>query len=73
MLAISDNEQPSYRAKSWLPKGLRRRRARTSLQLLPDVRHRWCRCASSSLRRRPQRGPRDFCHGLLEVYPHVPG
>jgi hypothetical protein len=73
MLAISDNEQPSYRTKSWLPKGLRRRRARTSLQLLPDVRHRWCRCASSSLRRRPQRGPRDFCHGLLEVYPHVPG
>ena len=24
MLAISDDEQPSYRAKSWLPKGLRR-------------------------------------------------
>jgi hypothetical protein len=65
MLAIADDEQPSYRAKSWLPKGLRRRRARTSWQLLPDVRHRWRRCASSSLRRRSQRGPRDFCHGLL--------
>jgi hypothetical protein len=67
MLAIADDEQRSYRAKSWLPKGLRRRRARTSLQLLPDVRHRWCRCASSSLRRGSQRGPRDFCHGLLAL------
>ena len=65
MRAISDDEQRSYRAKSWLPKGLRRRRARTSLQLLPDVQHRLRRCASSSLRRRSQRGPRDFCHGLL--------
>jgi len=65
MLAISDDEQPSYRAKSWLPKGLRRRRARTSLRLLTDVRHRSRRHASSSLRRRSQRGPRDFCHGLL--------
>jgi hypothetical protein len=65
MLAISDDEQQSYRAKSWLPKGLRRRRARTSLQLPTDVRHRWRRCASSSLRWRSQRGPRDFCHGLL--------
>jgi hypothetical protein len=64
MLAIADDEQPSYRAKSWLPKGLRRRRAGTSWQLLTDVRHRWRRCASSSLRRRSQRGPRDFCHGL---------
>ena len=51
MLAISDDEQRSYRAKSWLPKGLRRRRARTSLHLLPDVQHRLRRCASSSLRR----------------------
>jgi len=65
MLLISGDEQPGYRAKSWLSKGLRRRRARTLLQLLPDHRHRWRRSASSSLRRRPQRGPRDFCHGLL--------
>jgi hypothetical protein len=69
MLAIADDEQRSYRAKSWLPKGLRRR-ARTSLQLLPDVQHRLRRCASSSLRRRSQRGPRDFCHGLLEGSKH---
>jgi hypothetical protein len=67
MLAISGDEQPSYRAKSWLPKGLRRRRARTSWQLLPDVQHRLRRCASSSLRRPSQRGPRDFCHGLLAL------
>lgn len=65
MLAISDDEQPSYRAKSWLPKGLRRRRAGTLLPLLDDVRHRRRRCASSSHRRRSQRGPRDFCRGLL--------
>ena len=69
MLAISDDEQRSYRAKSWLPFGLRRDcpidRARTLLQLLTDVQHRQRRCASSSLRRRSQRGPRDFRPGLL--------
>ena len=70
MLAIADDEQRSYRAKSWLPKGLRRR-ARTSLHLLPDVQHRLRRCASSSLRRRSQRGPRDFCHGPLARISHT--
>ena len=38
MRDIADGEQQSYRGKSWLPLGLRRR---------------------------SQRGPRDFCHGLL--------
>ena len=65
MPAISDDEQRSYRAKSWLPKGLRRRRAMALSQLLSDVRHRLRRCSSPLLRRRSQRGPRDFCHGLL--------
>ena len=69
MRAISDDEQRSNRAKSWLPKRLRRRRARTLLQLLPDVPHRRRRCASSSLRRRSQRGPRDYNHGLLGARP----
>ena len=68
MLVISDDEQRSYRPKSWLPKGLRRRRAGTLWQLLTDVRHRCRRCASSSHRRRSQRGPRDFCHGLLALF-----
>ena len=66
MLVISDDEQRSYRAKSRLPKGLRRRRARTLLPLLDDVQHRRRRCASSSHRRRSQRGPRDFHPGLLD-------
>jgi hypothetical protein len=65
MRAISDDEQRSYRAKSWLPNGLRRRRAIALSQLLSDVRHRLRRCSALLLRRRSQRGPRDFCHGLL--------
>ena len=40
MPAIFDDEQRSYRAKSWLPFGLRRRRAMALSQLLSDVRHR---------------------------------
>ena len=35
MLFISDDEQRSYRAKYWLPRGLRRW-AQTLLQLLND-------------------------------------
>ena len=72
MLFISDDEQRSYRAKSWLPKGLRRRRAGTLLQLLNDVWHRRRRCASSSHRRRSQRGPRDFHPGLLVAQALLP-
>jgi hypothetical protein len=64
MPVISDDEQRSYRAKSWLSKGLRRRRAMALSQLLSDVRRRRRRCSSPLLRQRSQRSPRDFCHGL---------
>jgi len=46
MRDISDDEQRSDRAKSTLPKGLRRRRVRASLRLLNDVPHRLRRRAS---------------------------
>jgi len=62
---ISDDEQQSYRAKSWLPKGLRRRRAIALSQLLSDVPHRLRRCVALLLRRRSQRDPRDYYRGLL--------
>jgi hypothetical protein len=65
MRDISDDEQRSYRRKSWLPFGLRRRRA-TGFVAAPY------RCPASPAsprlalaRRRSQRGPRDFHHGLL--------
>jgi len=68
MRDISDDEQRSYRRKSWLPFGLRRRRA-TGFVAAPY------RCPASPAsprlalaRRRSQRGPRDFHHGLLGSY-----
>jgi hypothetical protein len=69
MPVISDDEQRSDRAKSWLPKGLRRQRAMAMSPLLPDVRHRLRRRSSLLLRRRSQRGPPDFSPGLLERLP----
>ena len=47
MRDISDDEQQSYRHKSCLPFGLRRRRARTLSPLLPDVPHRRRRAFAS--------------------------
>jgi len=64
MRDISGGEPPSDRAKSTLPKGLRRRRAMAWLRLLPDGPHRLRRRASPWLRRRSQRGLRDFLPGL---------
>jgi len=65
MRDIIDDEQRSFRAKSWLPKALRRRPGE-GLFAVP------CRCPASPaspllalLGRRAQRGSRDFCHGLL--------
>ena len=67
MRDISDDEQRSYRRKSWLPFGLRRRRA-TGFVAAPY------RCPASPAsprlalaRRRSQRGPRHFHHELLEA------
>src|SRR5207248_4740268 len=64
---ISDDEQQSYRRKSSLPCGLRRRRA-NGFVAAPS---RYPASAASLLlalaRRRAQRGARDFCHGLLAV------
>jgi hypothetical protein len=64
MPVISGDEQRSDRANSWLPSGLRRRRAMALSPLLFDVRHRLRRRSSPLLLRRSQRGPRDFCHRL---------
>jgi hypothetical protein len=62
MLDIHDGEQPSYRAKSWLRKGLRRRRAGALSRLLSDVLRRHSSPLSGGAR---NLGLRDFCHGLL--------
>ena len=65
MRVISDDEQQSYRRKSWLPFGFGRRRVKGFVAAPP-------RCPASPAsplraltRRRSERGPRDFCHGLL--------
>ena len=62
---ICDDEQRSCRAKSCLPKGLRRRPAPASSRLLSDVPRRLRRHSSPASGRRSQRGPREFRHGLL--------
>jgi hypothetical protein len=63
--AICDDEQRSCRAKSCLPKGLRRRPVPASSRLLSDVPRRLRRHSSPASGRRSQRGPREFNHGLL--------
>jgi Flp pilus assembly protein TadG len=61
---IYDDEQRSYRAKSCLPKGLRRRPVPASSRLLANVPHCPCRHSSPASGRRSQRGPREFHHAL---------
>jgi hypothetical protein len=70
MRVISDDEQQSYRRKSWLPFGFGRRRVKGFVAAPP-------RCPASPAsplraltRRRSERGPRDFCHGLLVLLGH---
>jgi VWFA-related protein len=64
---IYDDEQRSYRAKSCLPKGLRRRPVPASSRLLCNVPHCPRRHSSPASGRRSQRGPREFHLGLLGV------
>jgi uncharacterized protein (TIGR03437 family) len=64
---IYDDEQRSYRAKSCLPKGLRRRPVPASSRLLANVPHCPRRHSSPASGRRWQRGPREFHHGLLLI------
>jgi len=63
---IYDDEQRSYRAKSCLPLGLRRRPVPALSQLLSNVPHCLRRRFALESGRRSQRGPREFHHGLLE-------
>jgi len=64
MPVISDDEQRSCRAKSCLPRGLRRHPVPASPQLLPNVSHCLRRCSSPAPGRRSQRDPREFRPGL---------
>jgi len=67
MRDISNSEQRSYRVKSLPPAGLRRRRAPASSRPLSNVPHCLRRHSSPASRRRSQRGPREFHHGLPGV------
>ena len=62
---IYDDEQRSYRAKSCLPFGLRRRPVPALSQLLSNVPHCLRRRFALETGWRSQRGPREFRHGLL--------
>src|SRR5580658_7867821 len=63
---IYDDEQRSYRAKSCLSLGLRRRPVPALSQLLSNVPHCLRRRFALESGRRSQRGPREFHHGLLD-------
>ena len=67
MRDISSDEQQSYRAKSCLPKGLRRRPAPALSRLLSNGPHCLRRHFAPASGRRSQRGPREFHHGLLGI------